>query len=116
MNDSLSFGEKCVYQPSQFATVDYVAVLAYGRHGCKVIGKEQYMCLRGNDVMGMYTQSIPILPVVNWLCLELQEYFGEYADIVSLAIAYFALLDNHRSIHERVIDPSMVRELSLIHI
>ena len=68
------------------------------------------MSLFGNDVMSMYTQSIPIPSTVNWLCLELQEPFGEYTDIVSLAIAYFALLDNHRSKHERVIEPSMVRE------
>ena len=110
MNDNLSFGEKRVYQEYQFRKVNYVAVLAYGRRGCKVIGREQYMSLWGNDVMGMYTQSIPIPPALNWLCVELQESFGEYADIVSLAIAYFALLDNHRSLHERVIDPSMVRE------
>ena len=69
------------------------------------------MCLFGNDVMGMYTQSIPIPSTVDWLCLELQGPFGEDADIVSLAIAYFALLDNHRSEHERVIEPSMVEDV-----
>jgi hypothetical protein len=110
MNDTLAFGERCVYQPSQFLKVNYVAVLAYGRRSCKVIRREQYMSLFGNDVMGMYTQSIPIPSTVDWLCLELQGPFGEDADIVSLAIAYFALLDNHRSEHERVIEPSMVRE------
>ena len=31
MNDNVSFGEKRVYQPSQFLKVDYVAVLAYGK-------------------------------------------------------------------------------------
>ena len=110
MTDNVSFGEKRVYQPSQFLQVNYVAVLAYGRHSCKVIGRDQYMGLFGNDVMGMYTQSIPIPSVVDWLCLELQEAFGEYSDIVSLAIAYFALLDNHWSEPDRVIQPSMVRE------
>ena len=110
MNDTLAFGERRVYQPSQFLKVNYVAVLAYGRRSCKVIRREQYMSLFGNDVMGMYTQSIPIPSTVDWLCLELQGPFGEDADIVSLAIAYFALLDNHRSEHERVIEPSMVRE------
>jgi hypothetical protein len=68
MNDNVSFGEKRVYQPSQFLKVNYVAVLAYGRRCCKVIGREQHMSIFGNDVMGgMYTQSIPIPPVVNWL-------------------------------------------------
>ena len=110
MNDTVAFGERRVYQRSQFLKVNYVAVLAYGRRSCKVIRREQYMCLFGNDVMGMYTQSIPIPSTVDWLCLELQGPFGEDADIVSLAIAYFALLDNHRSEHERVIEPSMVRE------
>ena len=92
MNDMVSVGEKRVYQPSQFLKVNYVAVLAYGRRSCKVIGREQYMGLFGNDVMGMYTQSIPIPSTVNWLCLELQEPFGEYTNIVSLAIAYFLSL------------------------
>jgi hypothetical protein len=110
MNDNVSFGEQRLYQPSQFLKVDYVAVLAYGRRSCKVIEKDQYMSLRDNDVMGMYTQSIPIPLVVNWLCLELQDSFGECSDIVSLAIAYFALLDNHRSEHKRVIGPSVVRD------
>ena len=110
MNDNLSFGEKRVYHPSQFENVNYVLVLAFGRRRCKVIGREQYMSLRGNDVLGMYSQSIPIPQVVNWLCIELQEPFGEYADIASLAIAYFALLDNNRCVHERVIEPSIVRE------
>ena len=110
MNDTVAFGERRVYQPSQFLKVNYVAVLAYGRRSCKIIRREQYMSLFGNDVMGMYTQSIPIPSTVDWLCLELQGPFGEDADIVSLAIAYFALLDNHRSEHERVIEPSMVRE------
>ena len=110
MNDTVAFGERHVYQPSQFLKANYVAVLAYGRRSCKVIRREQYMSLFGNDVMGVYTQSIPIPSTVDWLCLELQGPFGEDADIVSLAIAYFALLDNHRSEHERVIEPSMVRE------
>jgi hypothetical protein len=39
MNHNVSFGEKRVYQPSQFLKVNYVAVLAYGRRSCKVIGK-----------------------------------------------------------------------------
>ena len=110
MNDTIAFGDASVYQPFQFEQVNYVAVLAYGRRCCKVIRREQYMSLWSNDVMGMYTQSIPIPPVVNWLCLELQEPFGEYTDIVALAIAYFALLDNHRNEHDRVIEPSMVRD------
>ena len=59
MNDNMSFGEKRVCQEYQFKKVNYVAVLAYGRRVCKVIGREQYMSLWGNDVMGMYTQSIP---------------------------------------------------------
>jgi hypothetical protein len=109
MNDTVSFGEQRVYQPSQFEQVNYVAVLAYGRHNCKVIRKEQYMLIRANDVMGMYTQSIPIPTVMDWLCCELQEPFGEFADIVSLAVAYFALLYNHRNGDDFKIDLSIVR-------
>jgi hypothetical protein len=53
-------------------------------------------------------QSILASSVDNWLCYKLQEPFGEYADIVLLTIAYFFLLDNNRSIDNKVTNPTLV--------
>jgi hypothetical protein len=57
----------------------------------------------------MYSQSIPVASIADWLCYELQELFREYADIARLAIAIFSLLDNHRSIDNKVTNPTQVR-------
>jgi hypothetical protein len=67
----------------------------------------------------MYSQSIPIPPVANWLCHGLQKLVGPYDDDIvrTLAIAYFALLDNQRSFahdEQEVIEPIMVRQEDLL--
>jgi hypothetical protein len=59
-------------------------------------------------------QSILIPPVADWLYHELQAPFGEYADIVTLGIAYFSLLDNNWSKEQCVVDPAMVHS-DLLH-
>jgi hypothetical protein len=57
----------------------------------------------------MYSQSIPVPSVADWLCCELQEPFGEHTDVVLLAVAYVSLLDNRRSVNNKVISPTQVR-------
>jgi hypothetical protein len=109
MNDTLNYLQQRCLKPSDCMEVNFVAVLAYGSRKCKVIPRSQFLLLHGNDVLGMYSQSILIPPVADWLCYELQEPFGEYKDVVALSLAYFALLDNHRKPYERVVEPSMVR-------
>jgi hypothetical protein len=93
----------------QLCLVNFVLVLAYGSSRCQVIPKDQFCILQRHDVLLCYDRSIPIPPAVDWLCCELQAPFGNYADIVALGIAYFSLLDNNRSIEERVVDPNTVR-------
>jgi HAMP domain-containing protein len=109
MRDTLDYLQKRCLRTSHLAKVNYVAVLAYGSSACVVIPRAKFVILHHNDVLGMYSQSIPIPPVVDWLCDELQEPFGEDVDIVSLAVAYFSVLDNNRTDANKVIDPSMVR-------
>jgi hypothetical protein len=89
--------------------VQFVVVLAYGCRRCQIMPRSQFVSLQTNDVLGMYSQSIPVPSVADWLCRELQEPFGEYVDVVTLAIAYFSLLDNRRSVNNKVISPSLVR-------
>jgi hypothetical protein len=88
--------------------VQFGVVLVYGCQWCKIMPRAQFVFLQRNDVLGMYSQSIPVPLVANWLCYELQELFGEYADIATLAVAYVVLLDNHRSIDNKVTDPTQV--------
>jgi hypothetical protein len=86
-----------------------VAVLAYyGGGSCTVIPRAQFTILQSNDVLSIYSQSIPIPPVADWLCHKLQVPFSEYTDVAMLAQAYFALLDNHQSEHKQVIEPAMI--------
>jgi hypothetical protein len=75
---------------------------------CKVIPRAQFRILQSHDVLSCYTQSIPITPVADWLCCDLQTPFIEHADLVSLGIAYFSLLDNNRGKEQRVVDPALV--------
>jgi hypothetical protein len=81
----------------QLRLVNFVLVVAYGSSRYQVIPKDQFCVLQRHDVFLCYNQSIPIPPVVDWLCCKLQAPFGDYADIVALGIAYFSLLDNNWS-------------------
>jgi hypothetical protein len=91
-----------------------VLVLAYGSARCKVIPQAQFCILQHHDVLSCYTQSIPIPPVADWLCRDLQTPFGEHVDIVTLSIAYFALLDNNWGKEQHLVDPAMVHS-DIIH-
>jgi hypothetical protein len=82
-------------------------LLVYGCGSCKVVRRAEFLILQRNYVLGMYSQSILIPLVANWLCHELQESFGKYADIVTLALGYLALLDNNRNVYKRVIESSI---------
>ena len=109
-NDQVHPLQLRVFNPSQLKKVNFVAVLSYGRPSCTVIPSAKFATLMLHDIHSMYSQSILIPPVADWLCRELQEPFGFYQDVASLAVAYFALIDNHRSSHQRVIHPMMVRQ------
>jgi hypothetical protein len=110
MNDTVDSSQKRYLDTSTLMKVNFVAVLTYGRHRCKVIPRAEFVILQSHDVYSMYSQSIPIPLACDWLCHELLEPIGPYQDIATLALAYFAILNNHKSTHERVIDPSMVRQ------
>jgi hypothetical protein len=92
----------------QLQSVNFVLVLAYGSTRCKVIPRAQFCILQSHDVLSRYTQSIPIPPVADWLCCGLQTPLIDHADLVSLGIAYFSLLDNHRGKEQRVVNPAIV--------
>ena len=109
MNDMLDCLSMRYLSSPHLNRVHYVAVLAYGCSQCVVIPQDKFVILQNNDVLGMYSQSIPIPTVADWLCYELQEPFGEEADLAALAIAYFTLLDNNRLADKKVVNPSMVQ-------
>jgi hypothetical protein len=89
--------------------VQFVVVLVYGCRRCKIMPRSQFVSLQTNNVLGMYSQSILVPSVADWLCVELLKPFREYTDVVTLAVAYFSLLDNHCSINNKVFSPTQVR-------
>jgi hypothetical protein len=108
MHGTLVSTQKRFVAQSCLDKVQFVVVLAYRCRGCKIMPRSQFVTLQTNNVLGMYYQSIPVPLVADWLCYELQEPFGEYADVVTLIVAYFSLLDNHRSINNKVTAPTQV--------
>jgi hypothetical protein len=66
MHDTLDSLKKSCLCASHLDKVHFVAVLAYGCGSYKEISRAQFVILQRKDVLGRYSQSIPLPVVAGW--------------------------------------------------